>query len=149
MRYFEDLNVGDTFRTGSIEITEDDIRDFARQFDPQPFHLDEEHARETIFGRLVASGWHTAAITMRLLVEGNLQLAGGLLGLGADTLQWPRAVLPGDRLRVVSEILEMRPSQSRPDRGIVKVRHTTLNQRDEAVQIVVTNQLVLRRPSFS
>ena len=118
---------------------------FAAEFDPQPFHLDEEAARDTIFKGLVASGWYTAAVTMRLLVESDLKPAGGIVGAGADELRWPRPVQPGDELRIESEVLEMRPSRSRPDQGLIKVRTTTLNQNDEAVQIVVANLVVPRR----
>src|SRR5437899_2777465 len=115
---------------------------FARQFDPQPFHLSDEAARTTIFGGLAASGWHTAAITMRLLVEGDLKPAGGIVGMGFEEFRWTRPVRPGDELHVESEILEVRPSQSRPDQGLIKVRNTTLNQNGEAVQIAVGSLLV-------
>ena len=147
MNHFEELHVGATFHTGSVEVTEDDIRTFAAQFDPQPFHLSREEAEASVFGRLVASGWHTAALTMRLIVEGELQLAGGMIGLGTDGIHWPQPVLPGDHLHAISEIVERRPSRSRPNYGIVKIKSTTLNQRDEMVQVMTTNQLVLRKES--
>jgi acyl dehydratase len=146
MIYLEDLVVGATFKTGFIDVSEHHITRFAQQFDPQPFHLDRERARDTIFGQLVASGWHTTALTMRLIVDGELKLAGGILGFKVDTIEWPRPVRPGDRLHAVSEIEALRLSQSRPDRGVIRVRHTTLNQNDEVVQVLVTNQLVLRKP---
>jgi acyl dehydratase len=147
MRYFEELHVGDTFRTATVTVTEADIAEFARLYDPQPFHLDAEAARETMFGRLVASGWHTAALTMRLIVQGEVQPAGGMVGLGVEQVSWPRPVLPGDKLRAVSEILELRLSRSKPDRGLAKIRTTTFNQCDEPVQVMTSIQIVLRRPA--
>lgn len=146
MRYLEDFEVGQKFGSGRMRIEPSRIRSFAAEFDPQPFHLDEDAARRTIFGALAASGWHTAAVTMRLLVESELQPAGGIVGAGFDELRWPRPVRPGDELRVESEILEVRPSKSQPDKGIVKLRTTTLNQNGEPVQISVGNLLVLRKP---
>ena len=124
-RYLEDFTVGQTFGSGRLRIDEEQIRRFASEFDPQPFHLDDKAARDTIFRGLAASGWHTAALTMRLLVEGELKPAGGLVGAGIDELRWPRAVCPGDELRVESEVLEVRPSKSRPEQGMIKVRTTT------------------------
>jgi len=122
------------------------IKAFARQFDPQPFHLDEEAAKSTLFGRLVASGWHTAAISMRLQVESGLPIAGGMIGIGGE-MSWPRPTLPGDVLRVETEIKEVRPSRSRPDRGVVRVYSETRNQRDEVVQILDAKLFVPRRPA--
>ena len=129
-----------------MRVEKDRIKAFAAEFDPQPFHLDEEAARGSIFRGLAASGWHTAAMTMRLLVESELKPAGGIVGAGFDEFRWPRPVRPGDELRVESEILEVRPSKSRPDQGLIKVRTTTLNQQGEAVQINVGNLVVPRRP---
>jgi acyl dehydratase len=143
--YLEDFAPGQTFGSGRLRMDKERIKSFAAEFDPQPFHLDEEAARDSIFGGLAASGWHTAALTMRLLVDSGLKPAGGLIGLGFDELRWPRAVRPGDELRVESEVLEVRPSKSRPDQGLVKVRMTTLNQNGEAVQISVGNLIVQRR----
>jgi len=143
--YLDDLAVGQVFRSGQIRVGEQQIKTFAKEFDPQPYHLDAEAARKSVFGELVASGWHTAALTMRLLVESEFRPAGGILGLGFDALSWPRPVRPGDELHTRSEILEVRPSKSRPDRGLVRVRTTTLNQDDEAVQIYTANLLVPRR----
>jgi acyl dehydratase len=117
------------------------------EFDPQPFHLDEEAARGTLFRGLAASGWHTAALTMRLLVEGELRPAGGIIAAGFDEFRWPQPVRPGDELRVESEVLAVRPSESRPGRGLIKVRTTTLNQHGEAVQVHVGNLLVPRGPT--
>jgi len=144
-RYLEDFAVGQRFATGRITVDAADIKAFAAAFDPQPFHLDEEAARTSLFGGLAASGWHTAALTMKLVVEGELSPAGGLIGAGLDELRWPRPVRPGDELRVESEVLEVRPSKSRPEQGTIKVRSTTLNQRDEAVQVYVGNLVVRRR----
>jgi acyl dehydratase len=146
-RFLEDFAVGDTFRSGRLQIDKERIKTFAAEFDPQPFHLDEEAAGNTIFGGLAASGWHTAAVTMRLLVESELKPAGGIVGAGFDDFRWPRPVRPGDELRVESEVLEVRPSRSRPDQGLIKVRTTTLNQNDEAVQVIIANLVVSRRPT--
>ena len=145
-RYLEDFAVGQTYGSGRMRIGEEQIKNFAVEFDPQPFHLDEEAARSTIFGGLAASGWHTAAATMRLLVEGDLRPAGGIIGMGFEDFRWPRPTRPGDELRVESEVLEVRPSKSRPDQGLIKVRNTTLNQAGEAVLITVGTLLVPRRP---
>lgn len=145
-RYLEDFAVGQTFGSGRLQINEERIKSFAAEFDPQPFHLDAVAARDTIFHGLAASGWHTAAVTMRLLVEGELKPAGGIVGAGFDELRWPRPVRPGDELRVESEVLEVRPSKSRPDLGLIKVRTTTLNQNGDAVQISLGNLLVPHRP---
>lgn len=143
--YLEDLTPGRRFETGRVTVTAQDIKAFAASFDPQPFHLDEARARDSVFGSLAASGWHTAALTMRLLVTGSLGVAGGLVGLGAD-VSWPRATRPGDELRVVSEVLEARPSKSNPARGIATIRHDTLNQHSEIVQTCVVKILVPTHP---
>jgi len=142
--YLDDLIVGQRFtsRTHVVDATE--IKAFARQFDPQPFHLDEETAKRTLFGELVASGWHTAAITMRLLIENGLPLAGGIIGTGGE-VSWPNPTRPGDTLTVTSEIEEITPSRSRPDRGTLKVRSETRNQRDEIVQVLLARLIVPRR----
>jgi acyl dehydratase len=145
-RYLEDFAVGQRFGSGRARIDAARIKSFAAEFDPQPFHLDEAAARGTIFQGLAASGWHTAALTMRLLVESELRPAGGIVGAGFDEFRWPRPVRPGDELRVESEILEVRPSRSRPGQGMIKVRTTTLNQNDEEVQVHVGNLVVPRRP---
>src|SRR5262249_3929994 len=143
--YLEDFAVGQTFGSGRLRIEEERIRGFAAEFDPQPFHLDAEAARHTIFQGLVASGWYTAAATMRLLVESEVKPAGGIVGAGFEELSW-HPVRPGDELHLESEVLEMRPSKSRPDLGSIKVRTATLNQNGEVVQIFTANLLVLRRP---
>lgn len=142
--FFEDFAPGQSYRTGTRAVATRDIRTFAAEFDPQPFHLDEAAARGTLFGGLVASGWHTAALTMRLLVDG-FPVAGGIVGLGMDELRWPAAVRPGDTLAAEVEVLEVRPSRSRPDTGLVKVRVTTRRQDGEAVQVTVPNLIVPRR----
>ncbi len=145
MIYFEDLTVGQRFRTKTHTVDAQQIKAFAREFDPQPFHLDEDAGARSIFGGLAASGWHTVAMTMRLLVTGELQPANGFLGLGVEDLRWLTPVRPGDTLRVESEIVEVRPSMSRPDHGVVKIRHTTTNQDGVPVQVVTSIHLVERR----
>jgi acyl dehydratase len=143
--YFDDLHVGETFAgSGTHLVTEADIKRFAQEFDPQPFHLDDEAARSTIFGGLAASGWHTAAITMRLLVTGGPKLANGVVGAGGD-IEWKTPTRAGDMLRVESEVADLIPSKSRPDRGIVVLRSRTLNQRGEAVQTLTAKLMVARR----
>jgi acyl dehydratase len=122
------------------------IKRFAAEFDPQPFHLDEATAEGTFFRGLAASGWHTAAVLMRLLVDSDLKPAGGIVGAGFDDFRWPRPVRPGDTLRCETEVLEVRPSKSRPEQGIVKVRFSAINQHDEPVQVMVGNLVVPRRP---
>jgi acyl dehydratase len=144
-RYLEDFEPGQKFGSSPLVVEAARIKSFAAEFDPQPFHLDESTARDTFFKGLAASGWHTAAITMRLLVDSELKPAGGIIGAGFDEMRWPKPVRPGDALRVESEILEVRPSKSRPDQGMIKVRTTTLNQDGEPVQVFVGNLIVLRR----
>src|SRR5262249_36253676 len=144
--YFEDLTPGRRFETGTHRVDADQIKTYARQFDPQPFHLDEEAAKASLFAGLAASGWHTAGMTMRLIVEGPFRPAGGVIGAGIDEFRWPKPVRPGDVLRVVSEVIESRESKSRPTIGIVRVRHTTLNQHGETVQESIANHVVQRRP---
>jgi acyl dehydratase len=147
--YLEDFTAGQVFNTGRLRVDKEQIFTFAKQFDPQPFHLDEEAARHSPFQGLAASGWHTAAMTMRLMVGGEFKPAGGILGVGFDELSWPRAVRPGDELHAKSEVLEVRPSKSRPDRGLIRVRTTTFNQKDEPVMVFTGNLLVPRRPAAS
>ncbi len=146
-RYLEDLRVADRFHSGPYEVTEAGIINFAGEFDPQLFHLDPERAKQSVFEGLVASGWHTAAITMRLLVTSGLNLAGGAVGLGADELRWPRAVRPGDALRLELEIVEVRRSRSKPDRGTVRLRYVTRNQKNETVMTLMATTLVPKRPA--
>ncbi|HEY2911951.1 MAG TPA: MaoC family dehydratase [Candidatus Angelobacter sp.] len=146
--YLEDLQIGQRFVSGTHHMNETKIKAFATEFDPQPFHLDEVAARASVFGGLAASGWHTAAVAMRLLVDGGLPLANGIIGLGGD-LAWPQPTRPGDMLHVESEILEIVPSRSKPSQAIVKVRSTTLNQNGEAVHSFTSKCLVFKRPQSS
>jgi acyl dehydratase len=146
--YLEDLYVGQRFTSGAHAVDEAQIKAFAGQFDPQPFHLDDAAARSTLFAGLAASGWHTAAITMRLLVDGGVPIAGGIVGAGAE-VSWPKPTRPGDILQVESEILEVTPSRSRPDRGMVTVRSETFNQRGEVVQMLTAKLVVPRSPARS
>ncbi|MEM5422282.1 MULTISPECIES: MaoC family dehydratase [Paraburkholderia] len=141
--YLEDLTPGATYTSSEHRLDAEQILAFAEQFDPQPFHLDEESARETFFAGLAASGWHTAAITMKLLVE-SLPLAGGVIGAGSE-ISWPRPTRPGDILHVVSTIVEIAPSRSKHDRGIVTVQSDTLNQHGEVCQRSVARLLAFRR----
>jgi acyl dehydratase len=143
--HLDDLHVGKRFTSASHMLDETQIKAFAREFDPQPFHLDTEAAKTTLFGGLAASGWHTAAVTMRLLVQGGLPLAGGIIGSGGE-ISWPKPTRPGDTLTVVSEIEEVTPSRSRPDRGSVRVRSETRNEHGEIVQILRSRLVVARRP---
>jgi acyl dehydratase len=145
--YLEDFAVGQTFGSGRLRISKEQVTAFAAEFDPQPFHLDEEAAQNTIFKGLAASGWHTAALTMRLLVESELKPAGGIVGAGFDEFRWPRPVRPGDELHLESEVLEVRASRSLPNQGLIKVRTMTLNQDNEAVQVQIANLIVPRRQS--
>lgn len=142
--HLEDFTVGQVFGSGRLKVDAADIKAFAATFDPQPFHLDEDKARDTFFKGLAASGWHTAALTMRLLVDSPIKPSMGIVGAGGE-ISWPRPVRPGDELRLESEVLEVRPSQSRPDRGTIRVKTTTLNQNDEAVQVLVASLVVSRR----
>jgi len=144
--YFDDFHVGQRFTSATHVIDAAQIKAFARRFDPQPFHLDEEAPKGTLFGGLVASGWHTAAITMRLQVESGLPIADGIVGIGGE-MSWPRPTRPGDILRVVSDVEEVTPSRSRPDRGVIRVRSETRNQRNEVVQILNAKLFVPRRIS--
>ncbi|HSU78460.1 MAG TPA: MaoC family dehydratase [Burkholderiales bacterium] len=146
-KYLEDFAAGQSYRSGRLRVEEQRVKSFAAEFDPQPFHLDADAARGSIFGGLAASGWHTAAMTMRLLVESEFRPAGGIIGAGFDEFRWPAPVRPGDELHLDIEVLEVRPSKSRPSQGMVKVRTTTRNQKGEAVQVSVGNLVVPRRPA--
>jgi len=143
--YLEDLHVGQRFMSATHVVTVDEIKAFARQFDPQPFHLDEGAAARSLLGGLAASGWHTAALTRRLLVGGGAPIAGGVIGAGVE-VAWPRPTRPGDELHVASEVMEVTPSRSKPDRGIVVLRSETRNQRGEAVQVLTSRLVVPRKP---
>lgn len=142
--YLDDLSVGMRFTSGEHAMDAVQIKAFATQFDPQPFHLDEEAARSTFFGGLAASGWHTAAVTMRLLVTSGLPIAGGLVGAGGE-LSWPRATRPEDVLHVVSEITAIQPSRSRPERGMVTVRSETRNRQGDVLQLSTVRIVVPRK----
>ncbi|MFB6153174.1 MAG: MaoC family dehydratase [Halodesulfurarchaeum sp.] len=131
--YFEDLAEGEVQEFGSYEVTEDEILEFASRYDPQPFHTDPEAAADSIYGGLIASGWHTAAMGMRMVVEEILEDAASLGAIGVDRLRWHEPVRPGDTLSERIEVLEKRPSESKPDRGVVRIRMATLNQRDAKV----------------
>ena len=144
-RFLEDFAVGQKFGSARARIDAEQVKRFAAEFDPQPFHMDEQAAARSFFGGLAASGWHTAALTMRLLVESALKPAGGIVGAGFDEFRWPRPVRPGDELRVEVEVLEVRPSKSRPEQGLVKIRTTTLNQDGAPVQVSVGSLVVPRR----
>lgn len=143
--FLEDLQPGQRFTSGTHTLDAAQIKAFAQQFDPQPFHLDDDAAKDSLFAGLAASGWHTAALTMRLQVESGLPIRGGIIGAGGE-LSWPRPTRPGDTLHVENEILEVTPSRSRPDRGMVTVRSETLNQRGEVVQSLTVKCVVSRRP---
>ncbi|MBV7433684.1 MaoC family dehydratase [Cardiobacteriaceae bacterium TAE3-ERU3] len=142
-KYLDDLQVGDTFSSGEYAITADNIKAFAKEYDPQPFHLDEAAAEGSFFHGLAASGWHTACVTMRLMVD-SIPIAGGLIGAGGE-LRWPQPTRPGDTLHVVAKVLDIKPSRSKPDRGIVIAQIETFNQRDECVQHMQCKMLVFRR----
>jgi acyl dehydratase len=142
--YLDDLFVGQRFTSGTYVMEAARIKEFASEFDPQPFHLDEAAAKASIFGGLAASGWHTAAAAMRLLVTGGLPLAGGIVGLGGE-IAWPKPTRPGDALHVESEVVAITPSRSKPHQGIVTVPGTMLNQEGETVYLLTAKLLVPRR----
>ena len=144
LQYLEDLQPGRRFTSGEYRMDEALIKGFATQFDPQPFHLDHEAAKSTLFGGLAASGWHTAAVTMRLLVGGGLPLAGGIIGASGD-LSWPKPTRPGDVLHVESEVISVTPSRSKPGRGMAVVRIETRNQNGDVLQVFTVNVVVSRR----
>src|SRR6202050_2934387 len=147
-RYFEDFAVGDIHKPDSrVRVEKDEIIAFAKQYDPQPFHLSDEGGRKSIFGRLGASGWHTAALTMRLFAGSEYRAGEGTRGLGMDNLRCPIPIVPGDELRIESEVIEARLSQSRPDRGLLKIRTRTFNQAGQVVQELIANAMVPRRPA--
>jgi acyl dehydratase len=145
LRYLEDIEPGERVEHGEVTVEAEDIVAFARRFDPQPFHLDPVAAEGTVFGGLAASGWHTAGLTMRLLVEADIGFAWGIVGRAIEQLEWPRPTRPGDTLRVASEVLDVVPSRSKPGIGIVRTLTETLNQRDEVVQRMVSAVVVPRR----
>src|SRR6266581_8558391 len=143
-RYFDDLKVGDRFKSELLEVTEKQVIEFAHKFDPQMFHLTRKSAERTIFKGLIASGWHTAAMTMRLFVQ-TLNFTEGAIGLGVDELRWPNVVRPGDVLTLETEIVDRRPSRSKPKYGIIRLRNVTKNQRGEIVQTMLASAMVPKR----
>ena len=145
-RYFDDLKAGDRFKSQPLAVTEKELIEFAHKFDPQMFHLSRRRAERSIFKGLIASGWHTAAMSMRLFVQ-TLNFAEGAIGLGVDELRWPNTVRPGDVLIVETEIVELRASRSRPGHGIIRLRNVTTNQRAEVVQTMMASAMVPRRPT--
>lgn len=144
--YLEDVTIGQRFRSDRYAITQEAIISFAREFDPQPFHLDPAAAETSAFAGLAASGWHTAAIAMRLMMMGPMQFVGGAIGLGVDELRWPVAVRPGDTLQLDTEIVDVRPSRSKPQHGIIRLRNVMTNARAEVVLSYTANAMVQRRP---
>lgn len=145
--FFEDFKPGDRFESGTLTLTETLITEYARFYDPQPFHTDPEAARSTLYGGLIASGMQTIAVSFKLFIETGVLAACSLGSPGLDEIRWKAPVRPGDTLRVAAEVVEARPSSSKPDRGIVKILYTTLNQRGEAVASYIGNQLCRRRPA--
>lgn len=148
MQYFEDIAVGAKASFGSYQVTREEVMDFASRYDPQPFHLSDDAAAQTHFGRLSASGWHTCAMVMSMIVanlKNNKQA--GLGSPGVDELRWLKPVYPGDTLRCETEVIEKRQSQSRPEMGIFKSRMTVFNQDDVAVMSMVSNGLIATRPT--
>lgn len=146
--YLDDLRVGQKFETGTYVMDEARIKAFAAEFDPQPFHLDETAAKASVFRGLAASGWHTAAVSMRLIVDGKFKLGGGSVGLGGE-IAWPTPTRPGDTLRVLTEVVEIVPSRSKPNQAIVRIQNTTVNQRGEPVQVFTAKLMVYKRPASS
>ena len=144
--YLEDVHVGQRFQSEPYHVRETEMLEFARQFDPQPFHLNHAAADASVFQGLAASGWHTAAIAMRLLMTGPMQFAGGAVGLGVDELRWPHALRPNDTVQLETEILETRPSRSKQGFGIVRIRNVAKNQNGDVVLSYVANAMVRRRP---
>ena len=144
--YLDDFSVGQRFVTETLSVEAARIKTFAAEFDPQPFHLDERAAEASFFRGLAASGWHTAALTMQLIVTSDFKPAGGVIGAGLEEFRWPNPVRPGDEIHVECEVLDVRPSRSRPTEGLLKVRNTTLNQNGDAVLEQVVNLVVQRRP---
>jgi acyl dehydratase len=144
-RYFEDYVPGRVYEYGTITVTEPEIVEFARRFDPQPMHIDREQAARGLFGGIVASGWHTVGMAMRLYVDHYLSHVASLASPGVDEVRWPHPVRPGDSLRIRVWILEVRPSRSKPDRGIVRARLEALNQQDRVVLSVIVMSILGRR----
>jgi acyl dehydratase len=143
--FYEDFAIGRVYRSETVEVTAEEIVQFASRYDPQPFHVDPVGAEKSVFGGLVASGWLTASLTMRLMVTSEIKFGTGVIGLGVDSVQWPLPVRPGDTLTATVEVTAMRTSESKPDFGLMKIRTTTANQRGETVQVMLSNVMVRRR----
>lgn len=148
--WYDDCEVGHVFEFGKVTMTKEEIIDFARKYDPQPFHVDEEAATASMYGGIIASGWHTVSVCMRLIVDNMMGPDSGSIGSpGLSEVSWPKPVRPGDTLRLRAEILEKIPSKSKPDRGFWRVRFAALNQNDEEVAVMVPLQYFLKRPKAS
>jgi acyl dehydratase len=145
--YMEDLEVGQRYTSGPIEVSEAEAIDFARKYDPQDFHINPEAAKHTSFGGLIVSGWHTASLTMRLIVEASPKMKGGMIGRTVENINWLRPVKPGDKLTYEGQILDLRPSASQPSRGVMRVKNVTFNQNREPVLEMETIVFVPRRPN--
>ncbi|EDL50231.1 MaoC family dehydratase [Erythrobacter sp. SD-21] len=146
MIFYEDLEIGMTRSFGGYEVTREEVIEFASKYDPQPFHLSDEAAAQTHFGKVSASGWHTCSMTMRMMVENMMnEKSAGLGSPGVDQLRWKKPVYPGDTLRCETKIIEKRRSASRPEMGIFKSRIRTFNQNDEIVLEMVSNALIRTR----
>lgn len=143
--YIEDLHLGQKFKAGPVKITAEEIITFAKQFDPQDFHTDPVKASETIFGGLAASGWHTGGLTMRMMLQALPKIKGGMVGRGAEKIEWPRPVRPGDELSVEMEVIDIKISDNRPESGVMKTRNTTFNQKGEIVMRMETKAFIPRR----
>lgn len=144
--YYEDLSLGQKFTAGPVEVTLDEIIAYAKQFDPQGFHTDPERAKHTVFGEIIASGWHTASMTMRLIIAASPKMKGGMIGRKIEHISWPKPVKPGDKLSYEGEILDLRTSSSNAERGIMRVKNTTFNQNREPVLEMESVVFVPRRP---
>lgn len=144
--YLEDFIAGTRYEAGPITVDQDEVIAFATRYDPQPFHTDPDAAKTTLFGGLAASGWMTASLTMRMLVLSGHAPTGGFIARQVEALEWPRPTRPGDTLRAVSEVVDVLPSKSKPDRGMIRMRTETRNQNDEVVQVFQALLVVPRRP---
>ena len=147
MRYWDDMKAGEVVELGSHTMDQERMLSFAREFDPQPFHTDPKAAEASVWGGLIASGWHTGSTLMRLFYDGFLKDTASLGSPGIDELRWLKPVRPGDTLRATVQVVEQRPSGSKPDRGIIRLHWTALNQRSEPVLTMTSMQLVKRRPA--
>ena len=149
MFYLDDLVVGARYEAGPVAVDADELVAFARRYDPQPFHTDAEAAKHSLFGGLAASGWMTASLTMRMLVESGHSPAGGFIARQIEKMEWPLPVRPGDMLSATSEVVEILPSKTKPDRGMVRMRTETRNQKGEVVQVLTALLVAHRKPVAS